>query len=58
MSEPIRCVVDASVAIKLFIEQEGTEQAEALFTQLVMEAETALYVPELFYVECANVHIC
>jgi len=26
MTEPIRCVVDGSVAIKLFIEQEGSAQ--------------------------------
>ncbi|NER82178.1 MAG: type II toxin-antitoxin system VapC family toxin [Leptolyngbya sp. SIO1D8] len=55
MSEPVRCVVDASVAIKLFIEQEGSEQAEALFDRLGTEPDTELYVPELFYAECANV---
>lgn len=55
MSSPMRCVVDASVAIKLFIEQEGSEQAEALFAKLITEPDTELYVPELFYAECANV---
>jgi predicted nucleic acid-binding protein len=55
MTEPIRCVVDASVAIKLFIEQEGSAQAEILFGKLATDADTELYVPELFYAECANV---
>ncbi|HZG38363.1 MAG TPA: type II toxin-antitoxin system VapC family toxin [Nodosilinea sp.] len=55
MSNLTRCVVDASVAIKLFIEQEGSAQAEALFEQLSTQPGTALYVPELFFAECANV---
>jgi len=55
MTNPVRRVVDASVAIKLFIEQEGSEQAEALFAQLHTEPVAELYVPELFYAECANV---
>lgn len=55
MSNPTRCVVDASVAIKLFIEQEGSAQAEALFEKLSTQPGTELYVPELFFAECANV---
>jgi predicted nucleic acid-binding protein len=55
MINPTRCVVDASVAIKLFIEQEGSAQAEALFEQLSTQPGTELYVPELFFAECANV---
>lgn len=55
MSDPVRCVVDASVAIKLFIEQEGSAQAEALFDRLSTQPGTELYVPELFFAECANV---
>lgn len=55
MSDRVCCVVDASVAIKLFIEQEDSEQAEALFAKLGTDSDTELYVPELFYVECANV---
>jgi len=55
MTDPIRCVVDASVAIKLFIEQEGSAQAEVLFGKLATDADTELYIPELFYAECANV---
>ncbi len=55
MSDPIRCIVDASVAIKLFIEQQESDQAEALFEKLSIEPVAQLYVPELFYAECANV---
>lgn len=55
MSNSVRCVVDASIAIKLFIEQEGSEQAGALFAELSVNPDSKLYVPELFYAECANV---
>lgn len=55
MSNPTRCVVDASVAIKLFIEQEGSPQAAALFDQLSTQPGTEFYVPALFFAECANV---
>lgn len=48
MSAPIRCVVGASVAIKLFIEPEGSAQAESLFDQLSTQPDTELYVSELF----------
>ena len=54
MSSPVHCVVDASVAIKLFIQQDQSEQAKALFAQLSTDPRTELYVPDLFYVECAN----
>ncbi len=55
MSDAMRCVVDASIAIKLFITQEGSEQAETLFGKLGTAPDTELYVPDLFYAECANV---
>ena len=48
-------VVDASVAIKLFVEQPMTDPAIALFSLLVIDPMSGLYVPDLFFVECANV---
>jgi predicted nucleic acid-binding protein len=49
-----RYVVDASVAIKLFINEPLSDQAEALFSTLEA-APSALYVPDLFFIECANI---
>lgn len=49
------CVIDASVGIKLFLVEEGSEMADQLFDQLVANPATTFYVPDLFYVECANV---
>ena len=38
MSEhPLRLVIDANVALKLFFEQPGSEQADALFAHLEVE---------------------
>ncbi len=51
----LRYVVDASVAIKLFVEQPMTDRAIALFLCLVLDPPVTLYVPDLFFVECANV---
>ena len=50
----IRCVVDASVAIKLFVEQPQPGVATELFAKLGADPPATLYVPELFYAECAN----
>lgn len=56
MSEtPIRCVVDASVGIKLFVEEEYSDKVQNLFAQLADESPAELYVPDLFYIECANI---
>jgi predicted nucleic acid-binding protein len=54
------CVVDASVGIKLFLEEDGSEAAAHLFAELAPDPASAslptrFYVPELFYVECGNI---
>jgi len=56
MSEsPLRYVVDASVGIKLFVEEENSEQAHALFSYLTADPPAEFYIPDLFYIECANI---
>ena len=52
---PVRCVVDASVGIKLFVEEEFSEKVLHLFSQLAEESPAELYVPDLFYIECTNI---
>ena len=49
------CVVDASVGIKLFVREEWTDLVEQVFAGLSQEPPIRLYVPDLFYIECANI---
>ena len=51
----LRFVVDASVGIKLFVDEEFSEQALALFSYLAADPPAELYVPDLFYIECTNI---
>jgi predicted nucleic acid-binding protein len=56
MSEVVlRCVLDASVGIKLFIEEEFSDKVQRLFTRLAEDARAEIHVPDLFYIECANI---
>jgi len=48
------CVVDANVAIKLAIEQEFSDRADALFRHLAETAEARFHVPDFFYAECTS----
>ena len=50
-----RFVVDASVGIKLFVDEPLSEQAHALFAKLSEDPPAELYVPDLFFIECTNV---
>jgi predicted nucleic acid-binding protein len=49
------CVVDASVAIKLFVLEESSEKADTLFEQLVFDPPVRFYVPDLLFIELANI---
>ncbi len=49
------CVVDASVGIKLFVEEPGSDVADRLFGELANNPLARFYVPDLFFVECANI---
>jgi len=49
------CVVDASVGIKLFLVDPLSDAAHALFTRLTDDPPARLYVPDLFFIECANI---
>jgi len=48
-------VVDASVGIKLFVEEQGSELAARIFDLLTANPPITLYVPDLFYIECTNI---
>jgi predicted nucleic acid-binding protein len=47
-------VVDASVGVKFFLEEEGSAAARAVFALLEDRESPILHVPDLFFVECAN----
>jgi len=48
-------VVDASVAIKLFVDEEFSDEAERLFRRLADTPPARFFVPDLLFPECANV---
>ena len=50
----LQCVIDANVVLKLFVEQLGSDQADALFARLGTEPQARYYVPDLVYAECAS----
>lgn len=53
MTSPLRCVVDTSVCIKQFIPDPLSSKVVGLFAHLV-NPQTEIFVPDLFYIECAN----
>ena len=55
MNTPLSFVVDASVGIKLVIEEDSSERAQALLSHLGADPRPQFHVPDLFYVECANI---
>jgi predicted nucleic acid-binding protein len=52
---PLRLVVDASVGIKLFVDEEYSDKVHSLFEQLAGDIPAKFYVPDLFYIECTNI---
>ena len=55
MTSPFQCVVDTNIAIKQFIDDPLTEKVNKLFERLAKNPLAQFHVPDLFYVECANV---
>jgi predicted nucleic acid-binding protein len=55
MTAAIACVVDASVGIKLFLAEELSDRADALFAHLAADPPGQFSVPDLFYIECADI---
>lgn len=53
MTTPLGCVVDTSVCIKHFIFDPLTPKVNQLFNHFAYP-QTEIFVPDLFYIECAN----
>lgn len=54
-TERLRFVVDASVGIKLFVNEPHSNVAHALFEKLTEDPPVEFFVPDLFYIECTNI---
>jgi len=52
---PPNYVVDASVGTMLYLNEEHSLRARTIFSGLTAQPQTRLYVPDLFYIEMANV---
>lgn len=52
---PRRVVIDASAGIQLFIEEEQSLAVTAVFVRLDDDEPISLHVPDLFFIECANI---
>ncbi|OGW59006.1 MAG: hypothetical protein A2V83_05845 [Nitrospirae bacterium RBG_16_64_22] len=52
---PFRAVVDASVAVKIFVPESLSAEAQTVFARFARENGAELIVPDLFFIECANV---
>ena len=50
-----RLVVDSSVVMKLFIDEEYSEDAHRLFEKLLDKAPPVFFAPDLMCLECSNV---
>ncbi|MFW5858310.1 MAG: type II toxin-antitoxin system VapC family toxin, partial [Planctomycetota bacterium] len=48
-------VLDASVGIKLFVEEDDSDKVDALFQGFADDADARLHVPTLFFTECTNI---
>jgi predicted nucleic acid-binding protein len=50
-------VIDASVGVRLFSNEQGAEEVARFFDSAAGCADLRLCVPEWFFVECANVFL-
>jgi predicted nucleic acid-binding protein len=51
----IAYVLDASVGIKLFVEEKDSDKVDALFQQFADDPNARIHVPTLFFTECTNI---
>lgn len=52
---PADLVVDASVAVKLFVDEELSQETDRLFRRLTETPPARFFVPDLLFPECANI---
>ena len=54
MSDSFRCVIDANVGIKRFINDLLSNKTKRLLDTL-SNPQTEIFIPDLFYIEIANI---
>jgi predicted nucleic acid-binding protein len=54
MMTPLQCVIDTNVLLKHFIPDPLSTQVDLLLAHLA-NPQTSIYIPDLFYIENANV---
>ena len=52
--KPLRCVLDASIALKWVLDEAGSDMARELLGRLPVH-DTRCHVPSFFFIELANV---
>ncbi|MCA9450155.1 MAG: type II toxin-antitoxin system VapC family toxin [Candidatus Omnitrophica bacterium] len=53
--EGLRLVLDASVVIKLLVEEPLSDRVDRLFDLLADSSDHQFFVPDLLYIECSNI---
>lgn len=54
-SLPRECVIDASFGVKVLVPELHSDAVQALVAESFADRKAAIYVPDLFFTECANV---
>jgi predicted nucleic acid-binding protein len=52
---PMACVLDASLGIKLFLPEDDSETLRAFVGRMFADPPIRFFVPDLFFIECANI---
>jgi predicted nucleic acid-binding protein len=52
---PLTCTLDASVAVKLVLDEEGSSAARSVLARSQADPYQFMTVPDLFFAECASV---
>jgi len=54
-NQPLICVIDANVALKVVLDQPLSNRADALFAYYESDPEARFHVPGFFYAECVHI---
>jgi predicted nucleic acid-binding protein len=52
---PHHCILDASVLIKCLVPEAETRRVRQLVRELLAEDDAVIHVPDLLFIECANI---
>lgn len=52
---PRPCVLDASAGIKMFLREQESQEVRQFIAEALQDEKISVFVPDLFFAECANV---